>query len=253
MLGSYWIYPFLFCTGIAAGLIDSIAGGGGLITLPVALAVGMPPKIALGTNKFQSSFGSFTATYYYVKHGIVGIRQARLGIVFTLIGAAAGAWGVQHVNSDILSHVIPFLLLAIVIYTLLSPKFGNVDKHPRISSSLFFIVAGLLLGFYDGFFGPGVGSFWAMAFVFWCGMDLTKATGATKLMNFTSNIVSCIIFLAGGFVWFGAGLAMAAGEIIGARIGSHMVIRKGTSLIRPIYITIVVATTLKLLYSTYSR
>ncbi len=253
MFGSLWLYPVLFLAGLVAGVVDSIAGGGGLITLPVALAVGMPPKIALGTNKFQSSFGSFTATYYYVKNGIVGIRQARLGILFTLLGAAAGAWGVQQVNSDILSRVIPFLLLAIVIYTLLSPKFGDVDKRPRISASLFFVVAGLFLGFYDGFFGPGVGSFWAIAFVFWRGMDLTKATGATKLMNFTSNIVSCIIFLAGGYVWFGAGLTMAAGEIIGARIGSHMVIRKGTSLIRPIYITIVVVTTLKLLYNAYSH
>jgi uncharacterized membrane protein YfcA len=92
MLGSIWMYPFLLCTGVVAGVIDSIAGGGGLITLPVALAVGMPPKIALGTNKFQSSFGSFTATYYYVKHGIVNLREAKLGILFTLIGAAAGAW-----------------------------------------------------------------------------------------------------------------------------------------------------------------
>jgi uncharacterized membrane protein YfcA len=161
--------------------------------------------------------------------------------------------GVQHVDSGILNHVIPFLLLAIVIYTLVTPKFGGVSRRPRISAPLFFIIAGLVLGFYDGFFGPGVGSFWAMAFVFWRGMDLTKATGATKLMNFTSNIVSCIIFLAGGFVWFGAGLAMAAGEIIGARMGSHLVIRKGTSVIRPIYITIVVVTTLKLLYNAYSR
>ncbi len=170
-----------------------------------------------------------------------------------MVGAAAGAWGVQQVNSAVLNHVIPFLLLAIVIYTVVTPKFGDVVKRPRTPALLFFIVAGLGLGFYDGFFGPGVGSFWAIALVFWRGMDLTKATGSTKLMNFTSNIVSCIIFLAGGYVWFGAGLTMAAGEIIGAGIGSHLVIRKGTALIRPIYITIVIATTLKLLYNSYSR
>ena len=205
MLGSLWLYPFLLCMGIVAGVIDSIAGGGGLITLPVALAVGMPPKIALGTNKFQSSFGSFTATYYYLKHGIVSLRGAWPGILFTLLGAAAGAWGVQQVDSAVLNRIIPFLLLIIVIYALVNPKFGDSDRHPRMPASFFFIIAGLILGFYDGFFGPGVGSFWAMAFVFWRGMDLTKATGATKLMNFTSNIVSCIIFLAGGFVWFGAG------------------------------------------------
>ncbi|MGA7161322.1 MAG: TSUP family transporter [Bacteroidota bacterium] len=253
MLGSLWLYPFLFCVGAAAGLVDSIAGGGGLITLPVALAVGMPPKIALGTNKFQSSFGSFTATYYYLKNGVINLRSVRLGIFFTLAGAAAGAWCVQQVNSDILNHLIPFLLLAIVVYTFLSPNFGDVDRRPRISASSFFIVAGLALGFYDGFFGPGVGSFWAMALVLLRGMDLKKATGATKLLNFTSNIVSCIIFLTSGFVWFGAGLAMAAGEIVGAKIGSQMVVKKGTALIRPLYITIVVATTLKLLYNAYAR
>ncbi len=253
MYSSLWLYPVLLLTGLVAGLIDSIAGGGGLITLPVALAVGMPPKIALGTNKFQSSFGSFTATYYYLKHGIVSLRGSWLGILFTFLGAAAGAWGVQQVNSAVLNRVIPFLLLIIVIYTLVTPKFGDLEKRPRVTPSIFFVIAGLVLGFYDGFFGPGVGSFWAMAFVFFRGMDLTKATGATKLMNFTSNIVSCIIFLAGGYVWFGAGISMAAGEIIGARIGSHMVIRKGTSLIRPIYITIVIVTTLKLLYNAYSR
>jgi len=253
MLESFWLYPFLFCTGAAAGLIDSIAGGGGLITLPVALAIGMPPKVALGTNKFQSSFGSFTATFYYVKHKIVSLREAKLGIFFTLVGAAAGAWGVEQVNSPVLNRIIPFFLLAIVIYTLVSPRFGEKAGRARMSARTFFVVAGLALGFYDGFFGPGVGSFWAMALVFGLGMDLTRATGATKLMNFTSNIVSCIIFLAGGFVWLGAGLAMAAGEIVGARFGSHMVIRKGATLIRPVYISIVILTIAKLLYSTYSK
>src|SRR3989304_4292314 len=120
MYESLWLYPVLFFAAFVAGLIDSIAGGGGLITLPVMLAVGMPPKVALGTNKFQASFGSFTATYYYIRHKIVAVREVRLGIIFTLIGAAFGAWGVQQIDSSILNRVIPFLLLAIVIYTLIT-------------------------------------------------------------------------------------------------------------------------------------
>ena len=251
MLESYWLYPLLFFTGGAAGLIDSIAGGGGLITLPVALAIGMPPKVALGTNKFQSSFGSFTAAFYYTKHKVVDLRAAMLGIFFTLLGAVAGAWGVQQIDSAILNQIIPFLLLAIVLYSFVSPEFGSIDSEPRISPTIFYVGAGLALGFYDGFFGPGVGSFWAIAIVFWLGMNLTKATGLTKVMNFTSNIVSCLLFLAGGYVWFGAGIAMALGQILGSRIGSRMVIKKGTSLIRPLYLTVVVATTLKLLYNAY--
>ena len=253
MTDSLWFYPVLFLAGLFGGLIDSIAGGGGLITLPVALAVGMPPKVALGTNKFQASFGSFTATYYYIRHKVVNVREVRLGIVFTLIGAAAGAWAVQQIDSSILNQVIPFLLLVIVIYTLVTPKFGDVDRHPRASYTIFYVIAGVALGFYDGFFGPGVGSFWAMAIVFWLGANLTKATGITKVMNFTSNIISCLLFLSGGFVWFGAGVSMAVGQIIGARMGSRMVIRKGTALIRPLYIAIVIATTLKLLYNAYGR
>jgi uncharacterized membrane protein YfcA len=253
MAQSLWLYPLLLCTGAVAGLVDSIAGGGGLITLPIALAVGMPPKIALGTNKFQASFGSFTAAFYYVKHKVVDLRGVRIGILFTILGAAVGTWAVEQIGSDILNRVIPFLLLAIVVYTLVTPKLGEVDTHPRIPFSLFFGVAGLVLGFYDGFFGPGVGSFWAMAIVLTLGLNLTKATGATKVMNFTSNVVSLALFLAGGYVWFAAGLTMALGQVIGARIGSQLVVKKGVSIIRPIYIIIVVATTLKLLYNVYSR
>ena len=251
MVDAFWLYPVLFLAAFVGGLIDSIAGGGGMITLPISLAIGMPPKVALGTNKFQASFGSFTASYYYVRHNIVTLSEVRLGIVFTLIGAALGAWSVQQIDSSILNQVIPFLLLVILIYTLVTPKFGDVERHPRISVNAFYCIAGLSLGFYDGFFGPGVGAFWAMAIVFWLGSNLTKATGITKVMNFTSNIVSCFLFLAGGYVWFAAGLTMAAGQIIGARIGSRMVIKKGTSFIRPLYIAIVVATTLKLLYNAY--
>lgn len=253
MAQSLWLYPLLLCTGAVAGLVDSIAGGGGLITLPVALAVGMPPKIALGTNKFQASFGSFTAAFYYVRHKVVDLREMRAGILFTLLGAAAGTWAVQQMGSDILSRVIPFLLLAIVIYMLATPKFGEGDARPRLPFTFFFVVAGLALGFYDGFFGPGVGSFWAMAIVFGLGLNLTKATGATKVMNFTSNVISLVLFLAGGYVWFAAGLTMALGQVIGARIGSQLVVRKGVSIIRPIYIIIVIATTLKLLYNVYGR
>jgi len=250
---SLWLYPLLLCTGAVAGLVDSIAGGGGLITLPVALAVGMPPKIALGTNKFQASFGSFTAAFYYVKHKVVDLRTMKVGIAFTLFGAAVGTWAVEQMNSEILGRVIPFFLLAILVYTLVVPKFGELDSRSRFSSALFFVVAGLVLGFYDGFFGPGVGSFWAMAIVFGLGLNLTKATGATKVMNFTSNVVSLVLFLAGGYVWFAAGITMAVGQVVGARMGSLLVVRKGASIIRPIYIAIVIATMLKLLYNMYAR
>ncbi len=246
-----YLYPILLLTGFTAGLIDSIAGGGGLITLPVLLGIGLPPHMALGTNKFQSSFGSFTATYYYIKKGVVDFKDAVPGVIFTFIGAAIGVLTVNQIDSNVLNFLIPFLLIAILIYTLSKPNIGEIDRHPKIKRSTFYAIFGLSLGFYDGFFGPGTGSFWAMAFVGLLGFNLRKATGYTKVLNFTSNIVSFILFLIGGYVVVTAGLTMAVGQILGAKIGSGLVIKKGAKFIRPIFISIVFITILKLLYDRF--
>jgi hypothetical protein len=242
-----WLYPVLFAGALAAGWVDAIAGGGGLVTIPLLLWVGLPPQMALGTNKFQSSFGSFTAAHHYVRRSIVPLWDSIPGIVFTLIGAALGAWAVQQIAGDVLNDVIPALLLAIAVYMFFTPSLGHRDGTARMSRMTFWIVFGLVLGFYDGFFGPGVGSFWAIALVLGLGMNLTAATGYTKVMNFTSNIVSCILFMMGGHVMLTAGIVMAAGQIIGARLGAGMVIRRGVQFIRPIFMTMVILTTLKML------
>ncbi|HUI11580.1 MAG TPA: TSUP family transporter [Bacteroidota bacterium] len=241
----------LFAGGAAAGWIDSIAGGGGLITIPLLLWVGLPPQVVLGTNKFQSSFGSFTAARHYAREGLVPPGDALPGVLFTLAGATAGCITVQVIPGDVMNGVIPFLLLGIAVYLLFTPSLGHRESHARFSRIPFYALFGLLLGFYDGFFGPGVGSFWAIAFVLGLGFDLRRATGYTKVMNFTSNIVSCGIFLAGGNVLFGAGLLMGCGEIAGAALGSRMVVRRGVRFIRPIFVTMVIATTLKLLYDRF--
>ena len=247
MVDTIWIYPVLFIAGLAAGTIDSIAGGGGLITLPALLGLGFPPHLALGTNKFQASFGSFTASYYYVKHKLVNFREALPGIIFTLTGTVAGTISVQLISKNFLNDFIPILLICIIIYTIFTPNLGEIDKHARFNKNVFFVLFGLLLGFYDGFFGPGVGSLWALAFVVGLGFNLTKATGFTKVMNFTSNIVSLIIFAVSGNVVLIAGLSMAMGQILGAKIGSGLVIKRGAKFIRPVFIAIVILTTLKLI------
>jgi uncharacterized membrane protein YfcA len=238
-----------FLTGLGAGWVDAIAGGGGLITVPVLLWMGLPPEMVLGTNKFQASFGSATAAYSYVREGIVPLREALPGILWTLLGAAAGSWLVQQVDASALNLLIPVLLLAIALYMIFTPALGVRDRIPVLSRALFYPLAGAALGFYDGFFGPGVGSFWAIAFMLLLGFTLTRATGFTKVMNFTSNVVSLAVFAIGGHVLVGPGLLMAAGQIVGARLGSGMVITRGARFIRPVFITIVIATTLKLLYA----
>jgi uncharacterized membrane protein YfcA len=229
-------------------LVDAIAGGGGLITLPLMLSLGFPPHIALGTNRLQASFGSFTASYYYVKKDIVDFKSCILGIVLTFIGAAIGSWAVEQISSDALKHIIPFLLVGVVIYSFFKINLEDIDKRARMSEFVFYLLVGSGLGFYGGFFGLGVGSFWAIAFVIGLGYNLKKATGYTKVMNFTSNVVSLIVFMMGGYVLWGIGILMSVGQVAGSKIGAELVIKRGAKFIRPIFIVTVLATTLKIIY-----
>jgi len=151
----------------------------------------------------------------------------------------------------VLGLIIPFLLIVIAIYMLFIPEVGAQEISPRMSSMVFYLFCGVTLGFYDGFFGPGVGSFWAIAFVIGLGFNLLKATGYTKVMNFTSNLISLILFLIGGHVMFSAGITMAVGQIVGSRFGSGLAIRRGARFIKPIYLLVVVLTTSKLLYDRF--
>ncbi len=251
MTDSFWSIPLLFITGVIAGLVDSITGGGGLITIPVLLGIGLPPQVALGTNKFQASFGSLTATAYHLRKKNIELHNAWPGIFSTLVGAALGAWAVQQLDANALGKIIPFMLAGILLYTFFVPKLGDLDTAPRVARTPFFIVAGLALGFYDGFFGPGVGSFWAIAFVALLGFNLSRATGYTKLMNFTSNIVSLAVFAIGGHVWVASGIAMGIGQIVGARLGSGLVIKRGAAFVRPVFIAMVVLIILKVFYDKF--
>ncbi len=248
-----WQLPLLFATGLVAGFVDAIAGGGGLITMPVLLTLGFSPKDTLGTNKLQATFGSGSAAWHYAAAGTVELKDCIRGFIFSLVGAVAGTLVVRRLDPSFLRHAIPVLLFAVAVYVLFKPQFGAKDLHPRLPRAAFDVVFGLLLGFYDGFFGPGTGTFWAMAFMLGMGYNMTRATGYTKVMNFASNFGSLVFFLLGGNVFFVAGLVMGVGQLLGAQVGSRMVIRKGTRFIRPIFLAVVLALTLKLLYDAYRR
>jgi uncharacterized membrane protein YfcA len=248
-----WQLPLLFGTGCVAGFVDSIAGGGGLITIPVLLSFGMGPQETLGTNKLQATFGSGSAAWHYAAAKAVPLRDCVRGFIFSLLGAALGAVVVQRVDPSFLRKAIPILLIAVAVYTLIRPNLGAKDLHPRMPRVWFDVVFGLGIGFYDGFFGPGTGTFWAMAYMLGLGFNMTKATGYTKVMNFASNLSSLAFFLVGGKVFFLAGLVMGAGQLTGARFGSRMVIAKGTGFIRPVFVSVVLAITGKLLYDAYIR
>jgi len=237
----------LLLVGAAAGFIDAIAGGGGLLTLPVLLSTGLSPIQALATNKLQGSFGTLTASLNFIHKGELRLRGLLPAIFCTFIGSAVGTVAVQILETDLLSRLVPILLIAFSLYFLFSPRIGDKDAHRRMSDWLFALLIGFTVGFYDGFFGPGTGSFFAVAFVALLGYNLRRATANTKVLNFTSNIASLLFFIAGGHVVWVPGLSMAVGQIAGGWAGSHMVVRHGTRLIRPLLVIVSLAITLKLL------
>ncbi|MEI6051201.1 MAG: TSUP family transporter [Opitutaceae bacterium] len=248
-----WMYPLLFLAALAAGLIDSIAGGGGLIALPALLMAGFPVPLALGTNKFQSLFGSSMAAVHYARHGVIDWRGCRLGVVLTFIGALIGAWVVQRIDASQMGLLIPWLLAGILIYTIFRPQIGQDKRAPRMSANAFWLVAGLGLGFYDGFFGPGTGMFWTILLVLLLGQDFMAATGHTKVMNAASNLASLGVFIMAGQVSWIAGAVMVAGQIIGARLGAGLVVKKGARFIRPVFLTMVTLTIARLAYLELTR
>ncbi len=241
----------LLLTGFAAGLIDAIAGGGGMIALPVLLACGLNPVEALATNKLQGSFGTLTAARYFVRKRLVDLRQMRIPIICTFIGAATGTVLIQLMDAGFLATLMPVLLIAIALFFMFSPTISDEDKQQRLKPSLFGLVIGSSVGFYDGFFGPGTGTFFTLAYVTLAGYGMAKATAHTKVLNFTSNIASLLFFAFGGhIIWF-AGLIMAAGQVMGGQLGARLVISKGTRLIRPLIVTMTLLLSAKLLYEQF--
>jgi uncharacterized membrane protein YfcA len=249
----WWQPGLLFLTGLTAGLVDTIAGGGGLITLPVLLTICPNPITALGTNKLQATFGSTSATFHFARAGALNYREVRRACALAFIGSVAGTLLVQQLNPDLLRRIVPAVLFCVAIFVWLRPKLGEQDVHPRLSRIKFDFIFALGLGVYDGFLGPGTGTFLALAFMTGLGFNLARATANTKALNWSSNFGSLIMFLAAQKVWFAAGLIMGAGQWFGARAGSKLVVTRGTKFIRPVFLTMVVLLTLKMIYDAYLK
>ncbi|WP_448917316.1 TSUP family transporter [Haemophilus sputorum] len=242
------LLALLFSVATFAGFIDAIAGGGGLLTIPALLATGMPPAIALGTNKLQACGGSFSASLYFVRKKAVNLREILLLIALTFLGAAIGSILVQRIDVQSLKVFLPFLVLAIGLYFLFAPSIGDDDKKQRISYPLFAVLVGATIGFYDGVFGAAAGSFYTLSFVLLLGFNLTKAVAHAKVLNFTSNLASLIFFILGGAVIWQVGIVMMIGQFIGGTLGARMVVTKGKRLIRPMLVTISFLMVAKMLY-----
>jgi uncharacterized membrane protein YfcA len=239
----------LVLSAVAAGLMDAIAGGGGLITVPALLASGLPPGTALATNKLQGCFGSGTALVRYAQAGLVTREEVLPAVGFTALGAVAGTVVVRYLPSAWLNWLIPALLTAIFLFLLIRRDWGKEARPARWNRLPFYLVFGLALGFYDGFLGPGTGTFWTIALTALLGHGLVSATAQTKVANFTSNLVSLVVFAVLGQVLWALGLLMGLGQAVGARMGAKLAMTKGTGFIRIVFLIVVAATLAKVLWT----
>ncbi len=231
----------LVVCGFLAGFIDSVVGGGGLISIPALLSAGIPLHLLLGSNKLAGTMCSFTSTASFVRSGKINFQLLKLLIPFSLIGAVAGSFTVRQVPSEFLKPLVIVMLVVITIYTLFKKSWGDVSTFSGSSKKtrLIGIIVALVIGFYDGFFGPGTGSFLIFAFLM-LGFEFVTAAGNAKVLNFVSNISSLLTFIALGSVSFYYGLLLGVPMVAGAVIGSKVAIRKGAGYIRPLFITVTV-------------
>jgi uncharacterized membrane protein YfcA len=234
--------------GLVAGFVDAIAGGGGLIAVPVLISVGLSPVAAFATNKVQSAVGTAIAVATYWRGGFMSLRTLVPGAVAAFAGAWLGALAVKSLDTSLLWTAAPVALIVVAIYFLLAPRLTDADSRARLSFAVFVPVMGFCIGFYDGLFGPGAGSFLTFGFVLLFGLGLTRAAGHTKALNLMSNLGALALFIpAGDVVWLAA-LAMAAGQIVGGYIGARTGIRFGARLIRPLVVGVSLLLALRLLF-----
>lgn len=232
---------FLFVMGFIASFIDSVAGGGGLITVPTLLMTGLPIPQVLGTTKFAATMGAVTSMTTFIRSGKVKLSLVKRLFPLSLIGSAIGASTVHVVPSEFMRPLVIVLLVAVTIYTVFKKDWGDMSTFTGLSQKSWWLsgLAALSLGFYDGFFGPGTGSFLIFAFLL-LGFDFVSASGNSKVLNFGSNIAALTTFLYLGTVRFDYGIILAVGMILGAVAGTRVAIVKGASYVRPLFITMTV-------------
>jgi len=228
---------FLMGAGFIAAFIDSVVGGGGLISLPALLITGLPPTIALGTNKMASVMGSFTSTISFMRSGKINIEIIKYLFPLSFIGSAFGVIAVQQIPSQFLKPLVVVMLVVVTIYTFTKKEWGDVSTYNGMSKRTAYLsgVVAFSIGFYDGFFGPGAGSFFIFAFLM-IGFDFVMAAGNSKALNFASNIAAVFTFVYFGSINYYYAIPMGFAMILGALAGSKLAIKKGAAYVRPLFL-----------------
>ncbi len=241
------VFLLLVAAAFVAGLVDAVAGGGGLITIPALLLAGVPPVAALGTNKLQGLFGSGSATLAFAAKGHLDLRKLAPTAALSLAGSVAGALLALVIPTGAMRSLLPFLLIAIAVYFAVRPGLSDLDAGRRLSPKLFALLVVPLIGLYDGVFGPGAGSFFMLALVSLAGFGVLKATAHTKLLNFASNVGALAVFAFAGQILWLLGLLMGLAQFVGAQLGARVAMRFGARLIRPLLVVVCLALAARLL------
>lgn len=228
----------LIMAGVAllAGFFDAIAGGGGLITLPALLLAGIDPLVAIATNKFQAASATVSATAAFARKGMIEWRSGLPMAAMAFVGGALGALSVNLIPRAVLEALVPVLLIGVAVYFALSPKLNNDERRAKLPVVVFCLTLAPLIGFYDGVFGPGVGSFFMVAFVLVMGQGILRAVCNSKLLNASCNLGSLTVFAMMGNILLPLALAMAVGAFVGAQLGARCAVRFGPRLIKPLLI-----------------
>ena len=245
---SLHIAALLIFAAFIAGFVDSIAGGGGLITVPALLLAGANPIETLATNKLQGSFGSGTAMITYARAGHIDLRAQAGMAAISAIAAAGGALVAHLMPAEVLRIIMPVVLIAVAIYFAIKPGLTDQDSRARVSNAAFSVTFVPVIAAYDGFFGPGTGSFFMLGFVLLAGYGLLRATAHTKTLNFASNIGSMAVFAFSGATWWVVGLCMGLAQMAGASLGARLAMRIGAGLIKPLLVVTSTAMAARLLW-----
>ena len=243
-------FIFLSIACFCAAFLDSVAGGGGLISLPPFLLAGLPPQIALGTNKLAASFSSMSSSLKFIHAKKVNLKLIAILAPFSCIGAIIGVKLALIIDSKYLYPIVLGLLIFTMVYTLMNKKIGGTNEFKGITVKNGAIGSGMatILGCYDGFFGPGTGSFLIFSLIRIFKFDFIHASGTSKILNLCSNLVSVVIFVNAGKVNFFYAFSMAGFMFLGAQVGSRVAISKGTKFIKPIFIGITGIIIIKMVY-----
>lgn len=244
----------LAIVAFVAGFIDAVAGGGGMLTVPTLLSLGLPPHIALGTNKLAATFASSTAAITYYRKQLFTPSFWKRTFIATFIGAVIGTFAVDAISTEWLQKVLPLIILAAAVYTIWHKTPHTSHTHlpatcPRTHRKQY--IQGFTLGFYDGLAGPGTGAFWTVSSMALYRLNILLASGLGKAMNFTSNFTSLITFAILGHIDWILGLTMGLCLMVGAFVGAHSAIRFGGKFIRPIFVLVVSGLAVKLAYDAW--